>query len=201
MVRLCSTVLRGGTCTNSACRNRHDIIRCESCACPVRLGALEEHRRGKQHLRKVAANHPPTPVESEHPPTPPPPTPPEAPPTLPKAPPTPALPPPPTLPPPTSPSGPPISQLVPPTDPPPSTISASLSVPTYDPFFTVSHESGLDFEVEGTEIGGQRSFPPLSLEILIEETEVMSRLSVPITKLIPAPGTPESWCGLYYDSI
>jgi hypothetical protein len=197
MVRLCSTVLRGGTCIDGACRSRHDIIRCEPCACSVTLGSLEEHRRGKQHLRKAAANHPPTPVGSEHPPspTPPPPTPP--PPTPPEAPPT----PPPTLPPPTPSSGPPISQLAPPTDAPSSTISASLSVSTYDPFFTVSHESGLDFEVEGTEIGGQSSFPPLNLEILIEENEVMSRLSVPIMKLVPAPGTPESWCGLYHDSI
>jgi hypothetical protein len=190
MVRLCSTVLRGGTCTDGACRNRHDIIRCEPCACSVTLGSLEEHRRGKQHLRKVAANRPPTPVESEHPPTPPSPTPPEAPPT-----------PPLTLPPPTPSSDPPISQLAPPRGAPSSTISASLSVPTDGPFFTVSHESGLDLEVEGTEIGGQCSFPPLSLEILIEETEVMSRLSVPIMKLVPAPGTPESWCGLYHDSI
>ena len=220
MVSFCSTALRGGTCTKKGCRNRHDITRCEPCGCPVTLGALEEHRKGKPHLRKVAAHRPPAPVESERPPTPPPPTPPTPPPTSPPTPPPtsppPTLPPPPpasppppapppapppTLPSPTPPSDPPIPHLTPPTGAPSSTIGASISAPTDDLSFTVSHENGLDFEVEGTGIGGQYSFPRLTLEILIEETEVMSRLSVPVMRLIPAPGTPESWCGLYYDFI
>jgi hypothetical protein len=178
MVSLRSTALTGGPCTNGARRNRHDIRRCELCGCPVNLGSLEQHLRGRQHLRNVAANRTPTPVEPEHPPSP----------TV-------------TLPPPTLPPDPPISQLAPPTGPSLSAISASITVPIYDPPFTVSHESGLDFEVEGTEIGGQHSFPPLSLEILIEETEVVSRLPIRNMKLVPAPGTPESWCELFHDSI
>ena len=222
MVSFCSTALRGGTCTKKGCRNRHDITRCEPCGCPVTLGALEEHRRGKPHLRKAAAYRPTAPVELERLPTPPPPTPPppQAPPTPPQASPTPPQAPPtpppqpspppisppptlpaPTLPAPTLPFDPPISQRAPPASTHSSTLSASINAPIDDLSFTVSHENGLDFEVEGTGIGGQHSFPLLTLEILIEETEVMSRLSVPIMRLLPAPGTPESWCGLYYDLI
>lgn len=163
MVALCSTVLTGGTCTNSACRNRHNISRCESCGCFLPAGSLEQHRSGKKHLRNVVANGTPTPVES----------------------------------PPTPPSDLPISPLV----SPPGASSSAISSPTYDPCFTVSHESGLDFEVEGTKIAGQHSFPPVSLAILIEETEAVSRLSIPAVKLFPAPGTPESWWGLFDYSI
>ena len=175
MVSLCSTVLAGGTCTNRGCRNRHDLIRCETCGCPLPLGSLVQHRRGRQHLRNVArlaANGIPTPVESESP------TPPSE--------------------PPIPPSGPPISQLASPPGASSLVTSASTSVPTssYDPSFTVSHEPGLDFEVEGTEIAGQHSFSPLCLDIIIEETEAVSRLPIPTLKLFPAPGTPESWCGL-----
>ena len=230
---LCSTTLSGGTCTKDGCRSRHDFTRCEPCGCPVTLGSLEEHRRGRQHLqalkrqkkqrpRNVAVNRPPAPVEPERPPTPPPPQapptpPPQVPPTPSQAPPTPSqapqapptppqvhptpppqpspppTSPPPTLPAPTPPIDPPISQRAPPAGTHSSTISASINAPTDDLSFTVSHENGLDFEVEGTGIEGQHSFPLLTLEILIEETEVMSRLSVPIMRLIPAPGTPESW--------
>ena len=173
MVSLCSTALAGGTCINRACRNRHDLIRCESCGCPLPLGSIGQHRQGKQHLwnvARLAANDISTSVESE---------------------------------PPTLPSEPPISQLAPPPGASSLVISASIGVPTssYDPSFTVSHESGLDFEVEGTEIAGQHSFPPLGLNILIEETEVVSRLSIPTLKLFPAPGTPESWCGLFDSSM
>ncbi|KAF8267994.1 hypothetical protein EI94DRAFT_1245894 [Lactarius quietus] len=70
--RSCSTVLSGGTCTNRACRRRHDITRCEPCGCSLPLGSLEEHSRGQKHLRNVPPNRTPTPVESEHLPTPPP---------------------------------------------------------------------------------------------------------------------------------
>ena len=164
---ICSTVSNGGACTNSACRRRHDITRCESCGCSLPLGSLEQHRRGQQHLRNVAKNvvandsGTPAPVESEHPPTP--------------------LPDPPIL-----------SQLA----LTPGASSSATSEPTYEPSFTVSHGGGLDFEVEGSEIAGKHSFPPLSLNIFIEDTEMMSRLSIPILKLFPAPDTPESWCGL-----
>ncbi|KAH9000982.1 AAA domain-containing protein [Lactarius hatsudake] len=79
-----------------------------------------------------------------------------------------------------------------PLPPPPGASTSAIDVPTYDPSFTVSHESGLDFIVEGTENAGRHSFPPVSLAILIEETEVVSRLSIPTVKLFPAPGTPES---------
>lgn len=153
MVSLCSTVFTGGTCTKSACRNRHDVSRCESCGCFLPLGSLEQHRSGKKHLRNVAANGTPTPVESQRSPTPP--------------------------------SDILISQSV-------SPPGAAITAPTNDPCFTVSHESGLDFNVEGTEIAGQHSFPPVGLAILVEETQLVSRLVIPSVKLFPGPGTPES---------
>lgn len=156
MVALCSTFSTGGTCANSPCPNRHDILRCESCGCFLPVSSLGQHRSGKRHLQNVAVNGTPTPVESRQSST------------LPHL---------------------PISPL----PPPPGASTSAIDVPTYDPSFTVSHESGLDFIVEGTENAGQRSFPPVSLAILIEETEMVSRLSIPTVKLFPAPGTPESW--------
>ena len=68
------------------------------------------------------------------------------------------------------------------------------SATTSDPRVTVSHESGLDFEVEGTEIAGQPSFPSVDLAIRIEKTEVLSSLSVSTVECRPAPGTPDLWC-------
>ena len=86
----------------------------------------------------------------------------------------------------------------------PSTSSPAISVPTSitsDPRVTVSHESGFDFEIEGTGIAGQSSFTPVDLAILIEKTDVVSTLSISDVKPIPVPGTPESWCGLFDDSM
>ena len=69
---------------------------------------------------------------------------------------------------------------------------------TSDPRLTVSHDRGLDFEVEGSEVAGQPSFPSVDLAIRIEKTEVKSSLSISTVEYRPAPGTPESWCA---DSI
>jgi hypothetical protein len=84
----------------------------------------------------------------------------------------------------------------------PSTASPGTSVPTAvtsDTRVTVSHEDGLDFEVEGYEVAGQPSFTPHDLTILIVKTEVVSSLSVAV-KLFPSAGTLESWYGLSGDS-
>jgi hypothetical protein len=84
----------------------------------------------------------------------------------------------------------------------PSTASPGTSVPTAvtsDTRVTVSHEDGLDFEVEGYEAARQPSFPPRDLTILVK-TKVAPRLSVAV-KLFPSTGTLESWCGLSGDSI
>src|ERR1700761_5329343 len=58
----------------------------------------------------------------------------------------------------------------------PSTSSPAITPPAFtttDACVTVSHEDGLDFEVEGTEVAGQPpSFPPVDLAILIEKTAV-----------------------------
>ncbi|KAI9462824.1 P-loop containing nucleoside triphosphate hydrolase protein [Lactarius psammicola] len=86
----------------------------------------------------------------------------------------------------------------------PGASSPAITVPTpvtSDPHVTVSHEGGLDFVVEGTEIAGRHSFPPACLAVLIEGTEVVSHLSIATVKHFPAPGTPESWCGLFDGSI
>jgi hypothetical protein len=82
----------------------------------------------------------------------------------------------------------------------PSASSPAITAPiftTTDACVTVSHESGLDFEVEGTGITGQLSFPPVDLAIVIEKTEVVSSLSISDVKPIPVAGTPESWCVLF----
>ena len=77
----------------------------------------------------------------------------------------------------------------------PSTSSPVVTAPAFtttDECVTVSHESGLDFEAEGTETTGQASFPPVDLAILIEKTEVVSSLSISDVKPIPVAGTPEA---------
>jgi hypothetical protein len=53
---ICSTALRGGTCTDSSCSMRHDLIRCEPCNRSILSTSLQEHRSGKQHLRNVASS-------------------------------------------------------------------------------------------------------------------------------------------------
>ena len=86
----------------------------------------------------------------------------------------------------------------------PSIPSPAIDVPVpiaSNPRVKVSHESGLDFVVEGTEIAGQTSFRPVTLAILIEKTEVESSLSVSCLRLVRTSDTPESWCGLFDDSI
>jgi hypothetical protein len=83
----------------------------------------------------------------------------------------------------------------------PSTSSPAIGVPvpiTSDSRVTVSHEDGLDFVVKGTEDAGQPSFSSVEHAILIEKTQVLSSLSIPIVRLFPATGTPASWYGLQY---
>ena len=65
---------------------------------------------------------------------------------------------------------------------------------------TVSHENGLDFIVEGTKDVGQPFFSPVKHTILIEKTQVLSSLTIPVVRLLPATGTPASWYGLSDDS-
>jgi hypothetical protein len=84
------------------------------------------------------------------------------------------------------------------------TTSPAISVPTpitSDARVEVSHEGGLDFEVEGTEVARQLSFPPVDLAILVKKTEVVSSLSISAVELLLSPGTPKSWCGLLGGSI
>lgn len=86
----------------------------------------------------------------------------------------------------------------------PSASSPADSTPTLvapEPRVTVSHEDGLDFIVEGTEVSGQASFTPVKHTILIEKTQVMSSLTIPLVRLLPASGTPASWYESSDDSI
>ncbi|KAH9059534.1 hypothetical protein EDB87DRAFT_763700 [Lactarius vividus] len=57
---------------------------------------------------------------------------------------------------------------------------------------TVSHESGLDFIVKGTERAGQSSFSPVEQTITIKKTEVLSSLSFPVVRLVRPVDTPAS---------
>ncbi len=86
----------------------------------------------------------------------------------------------------------------------PSASSPAISVPTSitaDPRVTVSHEDGLDFIVKGTEDAGKPSFSPVGHTIVIEKTQVLSSLSIPVVRLVRPTGTPVSWCGLFDDPI
>ncbi|KAH9179007.1 hypothetical protein EDB89DRAFT_767200 [Lactarius sanguifluus] len=77
----------------------------------------------------------------------------------------------------------------------PNASSPATNVPTLDasdPRVTVSHEDGLDFVVEGTEIARRPHFPPVDLAILIEKTKVESSLSIEKVQLFRAPDTAES---------
>jgi hypothetical protein len=57
MVRsFCTTALRGGTCRDSGCSMRHDLIRCEPCNCALPPTSLQQHRSGRQHLRNITSN-------------------------------------------------------------------------------------------------------------------------------------------------
>ncbi len=52
----CTTAQRGGTCTDSTCSLRHDVIRCEPCNRYFPSGSLQQHKSGRQHLHNVASN-------------------------------------------------------------------------------------------------------------------------------------------------
>ena len=56
MVSYCAIAIRGGSCTNDECPDRHDISRCEPCNRAFPTPSLEQHLSGKRHLRKVALN-------------------------------------------------------------------------------------------------------------------------------------------------
>ena len=63
------------------------------------------------------------------------------------------------------------------------TTSPAISAPTStsDSRVAISHEGGLDFVVEGTEVARRISFPPVDLAILIKKTEV-----VPVSPFLPS---------------
>jgi hypothetical protein len=54
----CVMALRMGICTDSSCRMRHDVTRCELCNCSFPPGSLFQHQSGRQHLRNVASTGP-----------------------------------------------------------------------------------------------------------------------------------------------
>ncbi|KAF8267998.1 P-loop containing nucleoside triphosphate hydrolase protein [Lactarius quietus] len=79
----------------------------------------------------------------------------------------------------------------------PSTPPPVINIPTAvtsDQYVRVSHESALNFEVEGTEIEGHMYFLRDDLDILIEKAQMepVSSLSISAVNLFHAEGTPES---------
>ena len=67
MVAYCATAIRGGTCTDSECLKRHDVLRCEPCNCSFPAPLLGQHESGKKHLRNVASRPGPSSVPPEQP--------------------------------------------------------------------------------------------------------------------------------------
>ena len=154
----------------------HHLFLCAFCNCSFPAHSLGQHRSEKKHLQNAAAKKHLQNVAANEPVTP-------------------YQPP---LPPSNLPNSRPVSL--------PSTPSPAIGVPVVpiasDPRVTVTRERGLDFVVEGTEIAGRTSFPPVSLAILIQKTEIESGLStIPVLRLVRTSDTPESWCGLFDDSI
>ena len=58
MAAYCTTTLQGDKCTDSRCPYRHDILRCEPCERSLPASSLQQHQKGKEHLRNVASNRP-----------------------------------------------------------------------------------------------------------------------------------------------
>lgn len=79
------------------------------------------------------------------------------------------------------------------------TTSPAISTPTSitDSRVAISHEGGLHFEVEGTEIARQITFPLDDLAILVRKTEVVSSLTISAVYLFFSTETPKTWCGLF----
>ncbi|KAH9005655.1 P-loop containing nucleoside triphosphate hydrolase protein [Lactarius hatsudake] len=89
---------------------------------------------------------------------------------------------------------PPLPSNLPNSQPAPPSAPTSVPTPgTSDPRVLVSHENGLDFVVEGAEVGGKPSFSPVKHTILIEKTQVLSSLSVSVVRLVRPTGTPASY--------
>jgi len=51
----CPTAQKGGTCKDSKCAKRHDVIHCEPCDCSFLPVSLKEHQSGQRHFQNVAS--------------------------------------------------------------------------------------------------------------------------------------------------
>lgn len=51
----CPTAQNGGTCTDSTCSKRHDVVRCDPCDCYLPTFSFQGHLRGRKHLWNVAS--------------------------------------------------------------------------------------------------------------------------------------------------
>jgi len=49
----CPTAQKGGTCKDSKCAKRHDVIHCEPCDCSFLPVSLKEHQSGQRHFQNV----------------------------------------------------------------------------------------------------------------------------------------------------
>jgi len=70
MAAYCTTALQGDECTDSRCPYRHDVLRCEPCGRSLPASSLQQHQKGKEHLRNVASNRPTKPGTPQRPPPP-----------------------------------------------------------------------------------------------------------------------------------
>ena len=66
-VPYCSTTLQGGTCTDSRCQYRHDILLCEPCGRSFPAPLLNQHQSSRSHLLNVASNGSTNPSPSPRP--------------------------------------------------------------------------------------------------------------------------------------
>ena len=51
----CPTARNGGTCTDSTCSKRHDVLRCDACDCFFSTFSLQAHESGRRHRQNVAS--------------------------------------------------------------------------------------------------------------------------------------------------
>ena len=148
----------GDKCTDSRCPYRHDTLRCEPCARSLPASSLQQHQKGKEHLRNVASEATRMAWVATKPGTP-------------------------QRPPPPQPSN---RQFTPRENTSPL-FGVHTSIADADPRVSVSGGGVLDFVAEGTGTEEDPSFPVISHTILIEKTKVLSSLSVKSVTLTPSP--------------
>ena len=66
-VPYCATTLQGGTCVDSRCQYRHEVVQCKPCGHAYPASLFNQHQSSGSHLRNVASNGSTHTSTSQHP--------------------------------------------------------------------------------------------------------------------------------------